>query len=116
MNAMRTLNATQLSTNTTGYPVTGTPSTVFWDNMVKSMNLTPVTSELLKDRLGTDTDWFLGDIEKTICYRENWPLEVTQAPPGHDDEFDRDIVAQFKASERGTTDVQQPRASVRSSQ
>ena len=40
---------------------------------------------------------------------ENWPITVTQAPPNSEAEFTHDIVARFKASERGAAAVLNPR-------
>lgn len=53
--------------------------------------------------------WYNGDLTKAFAYMENWPITVVQAPANHPDEFDRDIVLQYKASERGTAAVMDPR-------
>ena len=39
---------------------------------------------------------------------ENWPITVTQSPPGSEAEFNQDIVVRFKASERGAAAVINP--------
>jgi len=70
-------------------------------------------SALLKARLVNDSQtaaqanahWLIGDFKKAFAYMQNWPITVTQAPPNSPDEFDRDIVAKFKASERGAAAV-----------
>ncbi|MCS7237906.1 MAG: hypothetical protein NZ899_06505 [Thermoguttaceae bacterium] len=59
------------------------------------------------------TWWFIGDFSKAFAYMENWPITVTQSPPGSEAEFTQDIVVRFKASERGTPAVLDPRYVVR---
>lgn len=53
--------------------------------------------------------WFHGDFRRAFGYMENWPITVSQAPPNHHDEFERDIVIKVKASERGAAVVLDPR-------
>lgn len=55
------------------------------------------------------SSWFFGDFQKAFAYMEIWPITVVQAPASTDAEFQRDIVAQFKASERGAAAVIDPR-------
>ena len=69
-----------------------------------------LSSRLLATRLATDTDWFLGNVRRAVAYMENWPATVTQAPANSEDDFKRDIVMQWKVSERGAAVVQEPRA------
>jgi len=58
--------------------------------------------------------WFMGQFDKAFAYMENWPLTVAAAAAGSDAEFNNDIVAQFKASERGAAAVVDPRFVVKS--
>ena len=53
--------------------------------------------------------WFIGDFQKAFGYMENWPITVTQSPMGSEADFSQDIVARFKASERGAAAVLNPR-------
>ncbi len=53
--------------------------------------------------------WFIGDFKRAFAYMENWPLTVSQAPRHSEAEFNNDIVARFKASERGAAAVLNPR-------
>jgi hypothetical protein len=41
---------------------------------------------------------------------ENWPMTVTPAPSNSEIEFTQDIVARWKASERGAAATLEPRA------
>jgi hypothetical protein len=58
--------------------------------------------------------WFIGDFRRAFAYMENWPITVTQSPPGSEAEFNQDIVVRFKASERGAAAVINPRYVVKS--
>lgn len=59
------------------------------------------------------TWWFIGDFSRAFAYMENWPLTVTQSAPGSEADFTQDIVVRFKASERGTPAVLDPRYIIR---
>jgi len=50
-----------------------------------------------------------GDFKKAFWYMENWPLTVIQAPPNNPAEFERDVVAAWRCSERGVAAVGNPR-------
>ena len=107
------LNATQLLRATGGYPVTGNVNQTFTPNTVGNSLYSPrykiVSSRMLPTRTATDTNWFLGNPAKALVYMENFPLRVDQAPPNSELEFSNDIVARYKASERGAYFVQEPR-------
>ena len=53
--------------------------------------------------------WFIGDFRKAFAYMENWPITVTQAPVNSEADFNNDILLRFKASERGSAPVFNPR-------
>ena len=53
--------------------------------------------------------WYLGNFRKAFAYMENWPITVTQSVSGSEADFEQDIVVRFKASERGTPAVINPR-------
>jgi len=55
-------------------------------------------------------NWLFGAPSKAFRYMQAWPMTVVQAPPNNPLEFERDIVARWKASERGVPAVWQPRA------
>jgi hypothetical protein len=56
-----------------------------------------------------DWVWFNGDFSEAVRYMENWPLTVVQAPPQNEAEFLQDIVARFKATEKGIASIWNPR-------
>ncbi len=118
--AERILHATMVTLASGGYATTG--------NLTGTQSPNPIlgipgysppqykirTSRLLATKMATKTSWFIGDVAKTVKYRENWPITVVQAPANSQKEFEQDIVAQFKASERGTASVENPRYIVKS--
>lgn len=107
--ARRIVNATEITMNAGGYATSGNLSaTKTTANPIQGYQI--VSSALLKARLGTDTSWFVGDIGKAVKYMQNFPLTVVQAPANSQAEFERDIVMQWKASERGAAAVVEPRA------
>lgn len=53
--------------------------------------------------------WYMGNFRKAFAYMENWPITVTQSPLGSEADFNQDILVRFKASERGTPAVINPR-------
>lgn len=85
-------------------------------NPVPSFRL--VESQYVYNRLQTQKSvsasnaaqyWYLGDLAKAFVYLEGWPIEVTQAPKNSSEEFNNDILFQFKASGYGVYAVLDPR-------
>ena len=113
--AARIINATQIVMHSGGYAASGNLTETQAPNPYRS-KYQILTSRLLAARAATDTDWWLGDPSKYACYMENWPITVTQAPAGNADDFNRDIVAKYKCSERGQYAVIQPRVMVENQQ
>jgi len=58
---------------------------------------TNAISSAFVDQLKSSTAWFYGDFKKQFVYTEVWPLQVFQAKPGNDQEFERDVLFRFKA-------------------
>lgn len=113
--ARRIVNATEITVHVGGYATTGNLSETRTPNPYAN-RFKIVTSRLLAARAATDTDWWHGDPEKYARYMENWPITVTEAPAGNADDFNKDIVAKFKCSERGQYAVVEPRAMVENQQ
>ena len=72
-----------------------------------------VSSTLVYKKTTSDTTWYIGQPKRAFQYRENWPVTVSQQGAGSDDEFTRDIVMKFKASERGVCVPVEPRYMVK---
>lgn len=105
--AKRIMNATELRSNANAANVT------ISGNVVDQM--TVITSPWIKQRLvaaGTDPavaakTWFAGDFQQAFKYRTLFPMVVEAAT--HDkDSFERDVVAQFRVSERGVPRIVAP--------
>lgn len=102
-----------------GFASSGNPSVTTIQNPVAKIigNLELVSSQLLQSRQVAasepTTTWYMGDITKAFAYIENWPLAVLSMGAGSHDEFTRDIVQQFRVSERGAYATMQPRAIVK---
>ncbi len=54
-----------------------------------------VLSSVFMDGVST-TSWFLGDFKRQFGWQDVIPLQVLRRKSGNDDEFKRDVVAQFK--------------------
>ncbi len=110
-NALRILNAMDVRHTTAGGVVTVSPN----PKSARSYQLIDMgplcrAEVVATNDFGTPNElWWLGDFKKTFSYRENWPIETLRAPPNAQDEWDRDIVAQFKGTERGVAAVNNPR-------
>jgi hypothetical protein len=111
--ARRILNATEIVVHSGGYATSG--------NLTETRAPNPypnkyriLTSNLLATRSTDDQHWWLGAPARYARYMENWPITVTQAPAGNSDDFNRDIVAKYKCSERGQYAVIEPRVMVES--
>ena len=116
--ARRIVTATEIQVVTPGFATTGSPTRTATPNPIQSYRI--ISSQLLGARMSLAaepaSDWFIGDVARAVNYMENFPLTVVQAATNSEAEFQRDIVMQWKASERGAAAVVEPRVLVRSSQ
>lgn len=110
--AYRIMNATNVQTHVGGYATSGNLQDYHAPSPLDPYKV--VTSRLLKARLATDTDWFLGDVTKAVKYYENWGITTSSMGAGTEAEFERDIVQRHKVSERGQAAVVEPRVIGRS--
>lgn len=81
------------------------------DTMITVANVSQyqvVSSPYVYTRTSQSNDWWIGDFKKAFAYMENWPITVTESGAGSEDDFNRDIVLKFKASERGAPAVLNP--------
>src|SRR5574341_187390 len=111
--AFRILNSTEVTTVTPGYATSGNPMEAKQANPYRNKyQLLP--TRRLATRMATDTSWFLTNIMKFLSYKVIFPFQVIQAPANSYDEFDRDIVRQWRADEMGAAVTEDPRFSVKS--
>jgi len=91
--ARRITNATELR------QVTNTSNTTIGGNTLDPYQIH--TNQYVKARTSSASTWFVGDFKKAFAYMENWPGQSSQAPVNSHDEFHRDVVQQWKITERG---------------
>lgn len=111
MTSQRIVNATQVR-----YGAPGSTSNVTLADSPNPLNTADyaiLTNQYVKSRTSSDTTWFIGDFKRAFAYMENWPVTVTQAPANSHLDFTRDIVSQFKVSERGAAACLEPRRVVK---
>lgn len=106
--ARRIVNATEVRV---GDGASNTTNTISSNPVTTNYRI--VSSQLLAAQMATDTTWYLGDIARMIQYRENFPLQVEQAPVGSGDMWERDIAMSWKAGERGAAVVVEPRVTTK---
>lgn len=63
------------------------------------------SNQYVRARSGSDTTWFYGNPKAAFAYMQNWPITVESEGANGPQSFDRDIVARYKASERGAAGV-----------
>lgn len=68
-----------------------------------------LTSGYLRDAQGDNTTWYIGDPKKAFEYIQNWGITPQTAGANSEMDFTNDIVLRFKASERATEHVKEPR-------
>lgn len=64
-------------------------------------------NQYVKERTSSDTTWFYGAMKMAFVYMQNWPLRVDQEGANGPEAFERDVIARFKASERGVAGVKE---------
>lgn len=72
-------------------------------------NFTIASNQYVRQRSGSDTTWFYGNPKEAFVYMENFPLTVISNTENAYASFERDIVSQSKASERGAAGVMERR-------
>lgn len=99
----------------TEYRAVNSSNTTLSGNPLQYMplNFSVESSAYVKDRTSSTTTWFIGDFPRGFKYMENWGPTVIEAPPNSHEEFRRDVVAQYKITERGVAAVVEPRVAVK---
>lgn len=72
-------------------------------------NFTIASNQYVRSRSGSDTTWFYGNPKEAFVYMENFPLTVISNVENAHASFERDVVSQSKASERGAAGVMERR-------
>lgn len=104
--AQSILQATGYVITPGGFATSGTPVQM---QTTQPVAFSIVSSPRVKARTSSASTWFYGQFKKAFAYMENWGLQVTKAGEDSEQAFTHDIVARFKASERGAAAVLEPR-------
>lgn len=96
--ANRIANATM-----TGQTTSGNETRVSGNSL--NQNFEIASNQYVRQRSGSDSTWFYGNPKEAFVYMENFPLTVITNTENAYASFERDIVAQSKASERGACGV-----------
>jgi hypothetical protein len=76
-------------------------------NVVSSPWISKLLVEAGISAANANKHWFLGEFKKAFKYRTLFPFQVKAAQHDKDD-FERDVIAQFRADERGVPRVIAP--------
>lgn len=68
-----------------------------------------ISNQYVKNRTSSDSTWFYGNPKAAFVYSQNWPIQVEQEGANSAVAFERDIIARYKASERGAAGVMERR-------
>lgn len=106
LNATEVREVTNASNRTTiaANPLSGMPMTLLssvWFDWVLT-NLGGVSAANARDY------WYMGEFKRAFMYRTIFPLQVRAAPANNPADFERDVIAQFRADERGTPYIRAP--------
>lgn len=81
---------------------------------IRSSYLTSrVVSQLSQTASNAKEWWLHGNFKKAFAYMQAYPITTVQAPQNSYLEFERDIVSEYKTSERGVAVVMDPRYIIR---
>lgn len=109
MSASRIMGALQVFHATGPIAFTVSPNPLKSYDVVDMGALARQIAGATNDFGNPDEIWLLGNFKKAFTYRENWPIQVLTAPVNSQKEFEQDIVAQYKGTERGVCAVMDPR-------
>jgi len=109
--AARLLSTVEHRTAPVGFDVDSTASVTVGPPALGKVvgTLKLLSSPILKARLATDTDWFMGNLRKSIRRYYNWEILTEQRGKGTEADFERDIVHQAKASVKDCVTTINPR-------
>lgn len=111
----RILHATEVRTNAptaaaTPYPITQTtgPNPLSRFGVISSPRLDYLLALSGQTASAAKEFWWAGDFKSAFVYRQFFPFDVRSATPNDTDDFERDIVLKFRASEMGEAGVRAP--------
>lgn len=116
--AYRIMNATNVQTHAGGYATSGNLQDYHAPSPLDPYKV--VCSRLFRARMNAagqtaSSTWYIGNPAKAIGYWQNFPLTTRELGAGSTADFERDIVAQYRADERGTPGWLEPRLVLKNS-
>lgn len=111
--ANRIVSATEIRVTTPGYAVSANPSQALQKNPYQG-KYTVRTSRLLAQRMATDTSWFLSNLGKMLLRKVAEPMNTVREPSNSKDDFERRVVARYRANKRWAHVTREPRLSIKS--
>lgn len=106
--ATRIISASEIRVATPGFATSGNPTQTTQKNPYLN-KYTVRTSRLLAQRMATKTDWFIGSIADALLRKVAEPLNAVREPSNSKDDFERRVVARFRANKRYAHVVREPR-------
>ncbi len=108
--AHRLLHASELAhQNAASAPMSAVPSPFAGYTLIASRLAYQRLLEASPVVTNPENVWIIGNFAKAFAYMENWPITVTRSSIGSEADFTQDVVVRFKASERGTPAILNPR-------
>lgn len=101
--ALKTTAKRILNASMTGVTTASRETRVDSNSLDHDFNI--LSNQYVKARSGSDTTWFYGNPKEAFVYAENFPLTVITNTENAHMSFERDIVSQSKASERGAAGI-----------
>lgn len=101
--ALKTTAKRILNASMTGVTTSSRETRVESNSLDHDFNI--LSNQYVKARSGSDTTWFYGNPKEAFVYAENFPLTVITNTENAHMSFERDIVSQSKASERGAAGI-----------
>lgn len=101
--ALKTTAKRILQASMTGVTTASRETRVESNSLDHDFNI--LSNQYVKSRSGSDTTWFYGNPKEAFVYAENFPLTVITNTENAHMSFERDIVSQSKASERGAAGI-----------
>lgn len=115
----RILNAQQVEYNPNNSANTANIISYFSPSTVIPQQLEILTNPWVASRMSAGSvntgDFFTGEFQKAFWYMENWSIQTDSRGTESEAAWERDVVQQYKASERGACAVINPRYVVQSS-
>lgn len=114
--AYRIMQATDVRTAAGGFATSGNLQQYYAPSPLDPYQV--ISSRLFKARMTAASQtaastWYFGNPAKAFGYFSNWDIVTATQGAGSEDEFNRDIVMKFKASERGAAATLEPRLMVK---